>query len=683
MARWLATAIVFAFAFLLTFPGFLPGRILLPLDHPRDLGAWKPDPESRFEISNKIVSDPIYEYLAWDMEIRRLLANGEMPWRNRWAGDGAHLYANPETALLFPFTWPRILLGDRGWVLMALLKLWAGGLGIWWFARLMGAEWRFALVGSAAYMASGYMTMWLLFPHTNVYATLPWLAGCAVQYLRAPSRRWALGVIATAALATAGGHPETLFHGVIALALFLLFTGQRRRLAMAAALAFAGFALIAAQLVPFALALSKSDIVRTRSAAESHSVRIYAAIAQVLPGFLGSPLRGEIDLSGIAQPEAENFNERNAGYAGAITLIVLAFAWRRLSRELRIGLIIGAASLIVGWKLPLVDDAIRALPLFSVAANERFPLVFVFFASAALPSALMIVAADVPRRKIGFAIAIVSIGLALAAATPAVPAGSDLLVRGARVGIARMQERGFLRKSPSYYEDRLQHYLGGLRVVTLRRVAVPLLLIGVAGIALAHSRRRGMVIGAAVAAEMIVFAWGYAPAVHVDDAAKVPASIEAIRRLDPANQYLVAASVSVYDANLGTIHRVRDLRSYDVLQEHGRIERLVSMGFDRNSRAFPAMLTSKATTDMAGEGVRFFLTRYPPPAATFVAGLPSPAVGVYELPEATPVPVPANLKPEGLLVGLLISAVALAVAVALVLLVPHREPPGDMLPTSS
>src|SRR5687767_7696666 len=81
--QWqLATALVFAFALLLTFPGFLPGRILLPLDHPRDLGAWKPDPESRFEISNKIVSDPIYEYLAWDMEIRRLLAAVEMPWRN-------------------------------------------------------------------------------------------------------------------------------------------------------------------------------------------------------------------------------------------------------------------------------------------------------------------------------------------------------------------------------------------------------------------------------------------------------------------------------------------------------------------------------------------------------------------------------------------------------------------------
>jgi hypothetical protein len=672
--QWpIATAATLALALLFTFPGFLPGRVLLPLDHPRDLGAWKADPESRFEISNKIVSDPIYEYLAWDMEIRRLIRSGEMPWRNRWAGDGAHLYANPETALLFPFTWPRLLFGDNGWVLMALLKLWAGGLGMWWLARLLGAEWPYALVGSAAYAASGYMTMWLLFPHTNVYATLPWLAGCAVQFLRGPSRRWAAGVIATAALATAGGHPETLFHGVIGIAIFLFFVGRGRRLAMAGVLAFAGFTMIAVQLVPFAAALAKSDIVQTRSAAERHSVRVHAAIAQVLPGYLGSPLRGEIDLSGIAQPEAENFNERNAGYAGAITLIIIALAWRKLSRTLKAGVIIGIASLVAGWKLPLIDDALRALPLFDVAANERFPLVFVFFASAALPSALMVIVAENRRKRFGIALAVVSIALALAAAAPAVPAGRDLLVRGARSGMTRMQERGFLRKPPSYYEERLQHYLEGLRVVAVRRVAVPMLLIGVAGIALASSRRRSAVIGAAIAAEMIVFAWGYAPAVHRDDAAKMPASIAAIRRLDPSNEYLIAASTGVYDANLGTFHRVRDIRSYDVLQEHPRITRLAAMGYDRDSRGFPLELSLDSVRGLAAGGVRFFLSRSEPPSSARVGGSASPGVGVYELPGAVPTPRPSNSPPAGLLLGALISAAAVAGSVALVALVPYHR----------
>lgn len=673
--QWsVAAGVTFALAFFLTFPGLLPGRVLLPLDHPRDLGAWKADPKSRFEISNKIVSDPIYEYLAWDMEIRRLLAAGEMPWRNHWAGDGAHLYANPETALFFPFTWPRILLGERGWVFMALLKLWAGGLGMWWFARLLGSEWRFALVGSVVYAASGYMTMWLLFPHTNVYATLPWLAGCAVRFLREPSRRWAAGLAATAALATAGGHPETLFHGVIGIALFLLLTENRRRLAVVAALAFAGFAMIAVQLVPFGVALSRSDILRTRSASEAHYPRAWAAVAQVLPGFLGSPLRGEIDLSGIAQPESENFNERNAGYAGAITLLVIAVAWRRLSCAIRTGVIIGIASLLLGWKLPLIDDVLRMVPLFNVAANERFPLVFVFFASAALPSALTFVAADHPKKGLGITIAAVFMALALGAAAPALPAGREMLMRAARSGVARLQEREFLRKPPSYYEGRFEHYLAGLRVVAVRRVAVPVLLIGIAGIALASSRRRAAVIGTAIAAEMIVFAWGYAPAVHVDEGAKVPPAIEAIRRLDPTNEYLIAAAAGVYDANLGTIHRVRDIRSYDVLQEHPRIERLVSMGFDRNSRAFTEPLSETAVKAMAGDGVRFFLARLQPPSANHIAG---PAnglgIGVHELRGARRAPRPANTPPDGLLPGAIISMIAAAVTAALVAFVPYQE----------
>ncbi|HUP45569.1 MAG TPA: hypothetical protein VM779_08665 [Thermoanaerobaculia bacterium] len=672
----IATAATFVFALVLTFPGFLPGRVLLPLDHPRDQGAWKPDPNARYEISNKIVSDPIYEYLAWDIEIRRLLQSGQLPWRNQWAGEGAHLYANPETALFFPFTWPRLLFGARGWAFTALLKLWAGGLGLWWLSRLLGADRRFALTGAAVYAASGYMTMWLLFPHTNVFAVLPWLAGSALMFLRAPSRRWATAVIIGAALATAGGHPETLFHGVICVAIFLLAVTWKRaspkRLASLAILAWTGFLLIAVQLVPFAVALSKSDIVKTRSAAESHRVRVFAAAAQLLPGFLGSPLRGELDLSGIAQPEAENFNERNAGYAGAITLLVIALAWRRLSRELRIGIVIGVATLIVAWKLPLIEDVIRVLPLFSIAANERFPLVFVLFASAALPAALTIVASDHPRRKLGIAIAAAGFTLAAISAVPALPAGRDLVVSGARSGIERMQERGFLHKSPEYYEERLGHYLEGLRSVALRRVAAPLALIGIAGVALAGSRRRGAVIGATIVAEMVLFAWGYAPAVRVRDGAMVPAAIADIHRLDPDNEFLIAASEQVYDANLATIHRLRDIRSYDVLQEHARIAGLAALGYSRESRAFPPQLPPESATGLAREGVKWFLSRHQPPGSVRVGGAASPAAGVYELPDAVPTEPPPNGAPAGITAGMLISIVALLGAVALVRLLPYH-----------
>jgi hypothetical protein len=207
----------------------------------------------------------------------------------------------------------------------------------------------------------------------------------------------------------------------------------------------------------------------------------------------------------------------------------------------------------------------------------------------------------------------------------------------------------------------------------LRRVAAPMVLISVAGNAHARNRRRDLINGGAVVAEMIVFSWGYAPAVDRRDGAQLPQAIADVQRLDPAGRYLIAASEHVYDANLGTIHGVRDVRSYDVLQEHPRIERLVSMSFDRVSRGFPPQLPAAAVPALAHEGVRFFLSREQPPGTTRVGGSPSPAVGVYELAGAVPVTTPANTRPPGFEAGAAISALAVLAAVVLVRRLPYHR----------
>src|SRR6266702_3867534 len=76
-------------AFLYTAPGLLPGRVMVPLDLPRDLGAWKSSPAERVRVSNSLLSDVVVQFVPWDVAARRLIARGEFPWRNVWAGDGA------------------------------------------------------------------------------------------------------------------------------------------------------------------------------------------------------------------------------------------------------------------------------------------------------------------------------------------------------------------------------------------------------------------------------------------------------------------------------------------------------------------------------------------------------------------------------------------------------------------
>ncbi|HLJ73360.1 MAG TPA: hypothetical protein VKU62_02150 [Thermoanaerobaculia bacterium] len=573
---------------------------MLPLDAPRDAVAWKRNPAVRVAVSNRLLSDPVFEYYAWDTETRRMIANGEFPWRNRFAGDGAHLFANPETSLLFPLTWLRLALGDYGWAVSLFFKLFFAGFGMWWFAReLTGCDWRSALVAGFAYLASGFMTVWLLFPHTNVYAVLPWLA---VSLLR----RNVPAIIATAALATAGGHPETLCYGVIALAIFFL---PSRRTVIAAAI---GFLICAVQIVPFFIALRGSDILASRSHRAAR-VRPFAIPATILPGYLGSPLENEIDLSGIAQPASENFSERNGGYAGAVALLVVAFAWPRLPRRAKRGLIIGACALAISWIS------------FSIAASERLGLVFAFFICAALGAAID---AFQPRRRIVIAICA---GLVLIGALSIVK--TTLLIAIARKGIGMLQQRHYLRLATSIYESRLAGYVAGLQAVALRRFAIPAACVLAFAIA---SRKR--VVVAAILIEMIAFAAGFNPVIDRSQIAPVPPAIEEIQRRDPQHQYLLSAAPDVYPPNMATIHGMRDVRSYDVLQSHARIAALTSAGYDVDARAFAAAPRLP--------GVRWFIT----------------GDGVQEIAGATPLPLPRNDPPAGILLGAAISIGALIAA---------------------
>jgi len=610
--EWRFAVLAFAaIAILFTATGLLPHRVMLPLDLPRDSGAWKADPNQRVVVSNKLLSDPVFEYLAWDREIRRLLGVGMFPWRNRFAGDGAHLFANPETALLFPLTWPRIVFGDRGWAVTILLKLFFAGLGMWWFARVLtGCGPRAAIVAGFAYMSCGFMTVWLLFPHTNVYAVLPWLGACAL-------RADVAGTIVTAALATAGGHPETLCFGVIALAIFLAWERPPRSLRTLICAAI-GFAICAVQLVPFLIALSKSEMLAERAHRPVHA-RIFAIPATILPGFLGSPLGSEIDLSGIAQPAAENFSERSGGYAGAVVLLIVLSEWPRLPRSARRGVTIGCVALGLSWIS------------FSIAANERLGLVFAFFVCASLGSAIEVVQS---RRRI--VMAICAAAVLIAGIFLAMPFAQPLLVRAARSGIAMLQQRHYLRLSTDVYESRLMHYIGGFQAVAARRIAVPAACVLAAAIAMMRGRRRLIV--AAIAAEMATFAYGYNPAIDISEAAPTPLAIREISRRYPEHHFLIAAAADVYPPNMGTIDGVRDVRSYDVLQTRSRIDLLKSAGYDTDARAFPQPPHLP--------GVRWFVT----------------AGGFAEIPGADPLPWPQNTPPDGLALGAAISSLALLAA---------------------
>jgi hypothetical protein len=662
--RFIPAAIVLAVALLYVAPALGPGRVLCPVDLPRDLDAWKPDPTTRFRVSNSLLSDDVVQFVVWDSEVRRMFDEGLFPWTNRFAGEGAPLFANPQVALLSPLTWPRLTFGLSGWALTAILKLLAGALGAAWLAREMGAGDDDAVVSGVLYAVSGFSVVWLLYPHTNVFALLPALAAAALRHLRRADRMSAFQLIALAALATVGGHPETLFIGVMTIGILVVAESRgiperRRRLISVSVAALLGFLVAAVQMLPFAGILLSSGAAASRPST-FHGFRLWAPVTQILPGIFGSPLKHELDLTLLGV--GDNFTQRAATYIGAIPLVCLFVAWRHLGPRLRRALVIAAAALLISWSPPGISWLFAHLPLFRVTAIEYVGVAFVLLATAVGGPALRIAAAQ-PRRTAGAMLIAAGALLVVAGVIPSLEAARPALIRAARSGITLLQSRGHLHQTSAVYEQRLSHYLDAGSWTALRRVAMPGACWIAAGIALSirWRRRDGLLLGAALG-EMLAFGLGFNPAVSRSEAAPVPKVVNVLRSADPQRQWLFASNVEVFPANLGTLYRVRDVVSYDVLESNGRVSQLRAAGYDPLLHTLPLSLDRSQTAALARLGVRYVLSRGEVAGSRRIDSPASPEVGVYEIGGAVPHPLPANEPPRGFGAGLAISVTALALS---------------------
>ena len=666
--------------------GFLPGRVLLPADLIREAGVWKSDPLERRPVSNRLLSDPVLQFHPWDTAARRWLARGQLPFVNPFAGEGQALFANPQAALLCPFTWPRILLGPRGWAVSVFLKILVAGLGVCALAREMGAGSTAAVLSGLVAAASGFSILWALHPHTNVFAALPWLAAALLRCVREPSRLSTVAVVVASLAAAVGGHPETLAVGLVGIAFFVTWEALAevprppaplRRLAGAAAAAACGFLLASIELIPFLRLLAGSRAVALRPNLSGGGIRWAAAVSQILPGFLGAPLGNELDLSGVSA-SAENFNSRGQGYVGAIVLLLLAISGRRLAPAFRRGLCVGAFGLVLAWKVPPFEPLLARVPLLSLGARQYWAVLFVLFASAAAGPALL-ETTSLPRGRRAV-LALTGFALLAAGILPTVPSARGLLLAVGESAITNLRARGRLMQPAEVYRGRLEEYLRTGRWTAIRRLALPGACFLLAGWALADTvRRRRLLVGAALA-EVAVFGVGYLPAVDAAYLRGEAPAIRDVKRLDPEGLGMVASAEGIYPPNLATLDRVRDVVSFDVLEDSRRTERLKSCGFQEAKGAFGPDSSAACLADL---GVRFFLSREPLLGTVRVGGAPPPAVGVYEMPNAREEPLPTNTPPKGLPLGVAVSGLALAGSAILIGKVKRSEATGAAPPIRS
>ena len=205
---------------------FNPEILLLPTDElylKRQLFMEKAE---EWDYPHGILNDSLFQFLPWELEVRRSLKEGRLPlWSDRLDG-GSSPWANPQAQVLSPTAMiSRVLFVpiQHHILFLLALQLSIGALGCTLLGRRLGAREGPALLGGLSFALSGGMMAWAVFPHTAPLAWAPWHALAVLSLVRKGGRRaWLATVILTLILAVAG-HPEIalasgLFSGFLGLA---------------------------------------------------------------------------------------------------------------------------------------------------------------------------------------------------------------------------------------------------------------------------------------------------------------------------------------------------------------------------------------------------------------------------------------------------------------------------------
>lgn len=392
---YLVSSLVVLFA-----PVFFQGKVIVPGDIPYTNRFWavEPDVDRFVPPQNYLLSDQIYQFFVWHSLVFRAIQEGrDIPLWNPYVFTGQPVVGNMQSALFYP---PNLLLNwfSPGIVanIRAISKLLLAAFFTFLFARTLQISIKGSLFAAIAFTLSGPLIVWLGHPHTNVLVTLPLLMW-AVERLICRPNPGRIGALAIGVgLAFLGGHPETTFHVLAFVSMYValrlislrltLKSGRLRIGAIGLGLLL-GMAVSAIQLFPFVDFLLQSSTLVDRGHARGVENWLYTAewlpnlasgVTAIFPNFFGNPVTYNYywPFSSL-----QNYNEQTL-YFGLVPLAMMFGLLFSRPRKPVIWIVSGLAlfSLAVAWRIPGFE-VVNHLPFFSISLNKRLKMIFVFFAA--------------------------------------------------------------------------------------------------------------------------------------------------------------------------------------------------------------------------------------------------------------------------------------------------------------
>ncbi len=281
---------------------------------------------------------PLLQFTPWHSAAKEIAFSGHLPLWNPWLGMGAPLFANYQSALLYPPNW-LLLATDVAWgqTLLVLLHLMWAGFGMALLARSLGLGKFAQAISGIAYAMSGYLVARSGFLSINATAAwLPWILYAAEGLVRSAgtssvassgllrSLRWRAAALLgfVLGLQWLAGHAQVAWYTLILLVVWVIFRARsnsvpiRSAVLMLAVAGALGFAIAAVQLIPTLEYASISNRAGDLDPefALTYSFWPWRALGLVAPDLFGNP--GTADYWGYG-----NFWE-DAIYVGVLPLLL-------------------------------------------------------------------------------------------------------------------------------------------------------------------------------------------------------------------------------------------------------------------------------------------------------------------------------------------------------------------------
>jgi hypothetical protein len=316
------------------------------------------------QVVNPVNSDIYTEFIPWHASVRDAIRHHQWPLWDRFALCGTVLAAAVQSAPYHPLHLIALALPlPSALTFIAAMTFFIAAVSMFLFVRPMVAFEVPALLAAAIWMLAPHVGGFALTAYALALSTMPLVLLAARSLAHEASIRNALLLALLLGMTILAGHPETTLH-IVTIAVAYFFFEHRFRWSRAIPLGLLAGVLAlfiaAISLLPFIQAVRETGELGERETFVSASWKPMRSLHAARDALLPPPLaRYRSDVEEVP----------GAAYAGSLALALAVAGAIRRRHWFFIALF--AVGLLAGVRAVLFSDALRLLPLYSIAANEH------------------------------------------------------------------------------------------------------------------------------------------------------------------------------------------------------------------------------------------------------------------------------------------------------------------------